>query len=295
MHMSLCLADPLPEVLQCEWPHANVFRYFSHLSSVICRSSSKTISFSQLMCVHRNPPRNALYSLRLFYPSTQSVPIKYTPIRMCSNTTGSHTGALKCRCVSHRYFQYISTQEFFVQVLFLSQVSRADAFPKQMYSIPERLTQVFVIMQVCSIQLFSTQVCFHSAILQTDVIQCIGALLTHPCRCLLYRFAPMQVWATRVLFHYGLTIWVSPRQECLIHRRLSIPCPHPGAILQTRPQWRWEVPLTPARSSPFSCPPITGLGSRYRCALSAAPPSLGSALSSRLRCTSRKCPSLPGE
>lgn len=65
--------------------------------------------------------------------------------------------------------------------------------------------------------------------------------------------------------------------------------------LQTRPQKRWEVPLTPARSSPFSCPPITGLGSRYRCALSAAPSSLGSALSSRLRCTSRKCPSLPGE
>lgn len=43
---------------------------------------------------------------------------------------------------------------------------------KQMYPTPECLSQVFVIMQVCSVQLFSTQVCFHSVIRQIDVIRC---------------------------------------------------------------------------------------------------------------------------
>lgn len=100
--------------------------------------------------------------------------------------------------------------------------------PRPQNRAPERLSQVFV-----TIQLFYTAV-FHTGVLPVsytpngcDSMQMspTGVFLTCPCRCLFYRFAPMQVCATQVFFREGLPIWVGPEQECLIP-----PCLHASCV-----------------------------------------------------------------
>lgn len=92
---------------------------------------------------------------------------------------------------------------------------------------PECLSHMFVITQVCSIQLFSTQVSFHSAILQIDVIQC--RCLPQVCflhiradvfftGLLLCRYVPHRYFFIRD------SPSESPRQECLIPGCLYHPC-----------------------------------------------------------------------
>lgn len=84
---------------------------------------------------------------------------------------------------------------------------------------PECLSHVFGITQVCSTQLFSTRVGFHSAILQIDVIQC--RCLPQVCflhiradvfftGLLLCRYVPHRYFFIRD------SPSESPRQECLI-------------------------------------------------------------------------------
>lgn len=68
----------------------------------------------------------------------------------------------------------------------------------------ERPRQVFAIMQ-----LFYTVVSHTGMLLvgyspngcESTQMSPTGVLLTCPCRCLLYRFAPMQVCTTQVFFH----------------------------------------------------------------------------------------------
>lgn len=106
-------------------------------------------------------------------------------------------------------------------------------------------------------------------------------LLIHPCRCLLYRFASMQLCTT---------------QECLIPGCLRDPCVSTPVRFYRCPCNTGGRLLLHLRacalfysSSLQDWVPVTGApDARPR-----LPP--GSTLSSRLRCTSRKCAPLPGE
>lgn len=100
--------------------------------------------------------------------------------------------------------------------------------PRPQNRAPERLSQVFV-----TIQLFYTAV-FHTGVLlvsstpngcESMPMSPTGVFLTCPCRCLFYRLAPMQVCTTQVFFHEGLPIWVGPEPECLIP-----PCLHASCV-----------------------------------------------------------------
>lgn len=128
-------------------------------------------------------------------------------------------------------------------------MSHADAFPEQMCPAPQCLSQVFN-MQVCSLQLFSPQAGFHSAILQIDVFQ--G-------RCVPRRsYRSVQMSSLNLSSHAGV---------CHIGV-FSLEAPHPGlpktGVLHTP---MFPCPVFPHLDNSTGVPAVQVRGPFYTCAL----------------------------
>lgn len=151
----------------------------------------------------------------------------------------------------------------------------------------------------CSTQLFSTQVCFWSALRQMGVSQCrclpqvcflpvladVFSTGSLPCRCV----------PRRCLCMKDSRSGSAPNRSASYHRvatpRVS---PHLCGLTDVTAAHVGVPSCTSAR--PLLCLfRVTGLGSRYRCARGAAPPPAWLRPLIAFRCTSRKCAPLPGE